>query len=82
MEKFGIFELLDTLSAIMESGSDAPAAEENRPPFAKDNAPPASPAATDSAFLPPDYALGESMRTFSDFLSRHDETVKRIEKKK
>ncbi len=82
MEKFGIFELLDTLSAIMESGSDAPAAE-NTPPAAEENGPPAPPAATDTAFLPPDYALGdERNRAFSDFLSRHDETVKRIEKKK
>ena len=80
MEKFGIFELLDTLSAILDdenaprSAPPAAAAPETQDP------PPAPPDVKDRSFLPPNYNAAKS--TLSSFLEKHDETVKRIEKKK
>lgn len=74
MEKFGIFELLDALSAVLDEKTDAPPPEET----------PAEPTAVDASFLPPDYtgsAVGDGENAISSFLSRHDKTVKRIEKK-
>ena len=70
MEKFGIFELLDTLSAlILPEESPSPAPE-------------APPRAGDRAFAPPAY--GEQTgpppagSALSTFLDRHDKTVKSI----
>ena len=74
MEKFGIFELLDTLSAIVEEDGDKKEAE---------NQEKADP--SDKAFAPPDYpaaAQGERGEALSSFLTRHEEIVKRIDKKK
>ena len=74
MEKFGIFELLDTLSAILGEGSDTSEAAK----------PQSAPSVTDVSFLPPDYTGGaaEGGGAISSFLNKHDETVKRIGKKK
>ncbi len=76
MEKFGIFELLDTLSAIIGSENGVPAAPEKK----------TEPSVTDSAFLPPDYTGAKTAESgkqaLSSFLSRHDETVRKIGKKK
>ena len=49
MEKFGIFELLDTLSALV-TGQDAESEQKG--------AEPTSPSSADSAFAPPDYFGG------------------------
>ncbi len=78
MEKFGIFELLDTLSAVMQGDGEqkpAPDAEPHRPD------------AGDSVFAPPQYPApkeGEQGQTqaLRSLLTRHDEIVKRIDKKK
>ena len=81
MEKFGIFELLDALSAVLDGKNDAPPPDE--PPAETPDKSRAEPTAVDASFLPPDYA-GSTQEggALSSFLSRHDETVKRIEKKK
>lgn len=79
MEKFGIFELLDALSAVLDGETDAPPSEET--PVETH----AEPSVTDASFLPPDYTgnvPADGGTAISSFLSRHDETVKRIEKKK
>ena len=70
MEKFGIFELLDTLSALIMP-------EEDR------SAPAEPPHATDKAFAPPAYGGEADMpppgaSALSSFLDRHDKTVKNI----
>lgn len=75
MEKFGIFELLDTLSAILgdeDAATAAPSVPAER----------SEPSLTDKAFLPPEYKGGENADALSSFLNKHDETVKRIGKKK
>ena len=81
MEKFGIFELLDTLSALILPDGRAEGGEE-RPQSA-----PQPPRAEDRAFAPPAYN-GESAAppapappassALSSFLEKHDSTVKRI----
>ena len=68
MEKFGIFELLDTLSALLNENS-APEAPEKQ-----------SPSPHDSAFSPPSYAEGET-GALQDLLERHDKMSRRIGKK-
>ena len=76
MEKFGIFELLDTLSALL--------LPETKPP-----APPKeTPRTDDSAFAPPPYAgapaadPSEGTATaISSFLKKHDDAAKKIGKK-
>ena len=81
MEKFGIFELLDALSAVLDGKNDAPPPEEH--PAETPDKTPEKPTAVDASFLPPDYAgSAQEGDALSSFLSRHDETVKRIEKKK
>ncbi len=70
MEKFGIFELLDTLSAILDDEKPTAPAQESAPTSA------------DPSFLPPDYTGGESSAAFSSFLSKHDELARRAAKKK
>ena len=81
MEKFGIFELLDALSAVLDGKNDAPPPDETSAETPAK--PPAEPTAVDASFLPPDYAASaQEGGALSSFLSRHDETVKRIEKKK
>ena len=69
MEKFGIFELLDTLSALILP-------EEKQPEPEK------APHAEDAAFAPPDYqgpsAPPAGASALSSFLDRHDRTVKQI----
>ena len=78
MEKFGIFELLDTLSAIL-AGQEEPAAAQKPQPE--------RPSAQDSAFAPPAYAgenPGENkseIAALSSFLARHDKTSKKIDGK-
>ncbi len=68
MEKFGIFELLDTLSALIlpEAGAPSPAEKPN---------------AADRAFAPPGYKEQETppaASAISAFLDRHDRAVKHI----
>ena len=70
MEKFGIFELLDTLSAIVGDAAEPPSDGETH-----------APSVTDAAFLPPDYTDGGNTRAVTSFLDRHDKAVKRIGKK-
>ena len=75
MEKFGIFELLDTLSAILigENGEKAP----ETPPLER-------PSMQDPAFSPPAYSgaqTGTEQSTntaLSSFLARHDSVSKKI----
>lgn len=81
MDKFGIFELLDTLSQI--------AAERTESDFSK---PPASvphPSPDDKSFLPPNFngePLDEGQKMQRDALNalydRHESIAKRIDKKK
>ena len=67
MEKFGIFELLDTLSALMSENS-APQTPE-----------PQTPSPLDSAFSPPSY--GEKQTgALQDLLEKHDKMSRRIDK--
>ncbi len=78
MEKFGIFELLDTLSAVMQ-GTD----EQNAAP----DGGPQRPNAGDPAFIPPRYPAaneedGKETQAVRSLLTRHDEIVKRIDRKK
>ncbi len=88
MEKFGIFELLDTLSAIVDGEKGAPAAPSSDLPDGVPAEAPAeaegkaAPSVEDRAFLPPDYAGGESSAALSSFLSKHDELARRAAKKK
>ncbi len=72
MEKFGIFELLDTLSALAGETTEPPANGGEK----------SVPSVTDSAFLPPDYANGgaDGNHAYASFLDRHEKTVKRIGK--
>ncbi len=80
MEKFGIFELLDTLSALILPDGQAEAAEK-RP-----QSTPQPPRAEDRAFAPPAYngesaeppATPPAASALSSFLEKHDSTVKRI----
>ena len=76
MEKFGIFELLDTLSAILTGENGAPAAEA-----------PAKPSTDDAAFQPPSYSGAQPEEqaanpALSSFLAHHDEVSKKIDGKK
>lgn len=72
MEKFGIFELLDTLSALILPAERPPAPPEETP----------SPA--DRAFAPPSYGepaspVPPAASALSSFLDRHERAVKSIE---
>ena len=76
MEKFGIFELLDTLSALADTQETA-----------KEEQKDAAPNAADAAFAPPTYgdppADGNAeTRAITSLLERHDEISKRIDKRK
>ena len=77
MEKFGIFELLDTLSAILAGENETPAAQKE---------PPKRPSTGDAAFAPPAYAgeqpsnAQEKNSALSAFLAHHDEVSKKIDK--
>ena len=70
MEKFGIFELLDTLSALLGEGE-----ETDRSPAPAEKT---APSAEDEAFLPPSYGETDAAAAVSSFLNKHAETVKRI----
>lgn len=74
MEKFGIFELLDALSAITAQNDSVPPAE------------PAPPKQPDGAFDPPAYESGPAAKTggqeaLAGFLARHDAVARKAEKK-
>ena len=76
MEKFGIFELLDTLSALLPQDGEKKNAEEGEK---------SSPNVKDAAFSPPSYAAEPKTAedaALSSFLSRHDEIARRVDKKK
>lgn len=86
MEKFGIFELLDTLSALTAAGDAARG--ESQPPDAEaqsapQNAPPSAPPAARAA-APAEQQSGQTRGSdaFAAFLARHDETRRRAEKRK
>ncbi len=68
MEKFGIFELLDTLSALMEDKGEG---EKAVPP----------PDPKDGAFAPPPYAAPAEANALQGLLERHDKMSRRIDKK-
>ena len=78
MEKFGIFELLDTLSAIL-AGEQEPAAAQKPQPE--------QPSPQDAAFAPPAYSGGNTgenkseIAALSSFLARHDKVSKKIDGK-
>ena len=75
MEKFGIFELLDTLSAFAAPDTEQKA-EETRP------------SRDDEAFAPPPYSAPESaagankQAAINALLERHERIAKRIDGKK
>ena len=79
MDKFGIFELLDTLSQIT---SDR--AESDKPPV---DPPAQRPSPDDKSFLPPDFGgengdgqqIGRS--ALNSLYERHESISKRIDKK-
>ena len=81
MDKFGIFELLDTLSEIAssveEGGGDAAPAKK---------APAPQPSPNDQAFLPPEFDNSASSAqlkrdALNALYERHDTISKRIDKK-
>ena len=82
MEKFGIFELLDTLSALTAAGNAARG--ESQPPDAEaQSAPQAAPPAARAA-APAEQQSGQTRGSdaFAAFPARHDETRRRAEKRK
>ena len=79
MEKFGIFELLDALSALTaqnEGNKPAPDDASYRPP---DYAAPVSPKQERNPDSPGTEEGGEAL---SAFLARHDAIVRKIDEKK
>lgn len=82
MEKFGIFELLDTLSALTAAG-DAARGESQPPDAEAQSAPQAAPPAARAA-APAEQQSGQTRGSdaFAAFLARHDETRRRAEKRK
>ena len=83
MDKFGIFELLDTLSQITSSAQSEGDGTENA---TATPAPPPSP--DDKSFLPPDFngenATGEQKLqrdALNALYERHESISKRIDKK-
>ena len=81
MDKFGIFELLDTLSQI--------AAERTDDNFSEPSAPAPHPLPDDKSFLPPNFngePLDEGQKMQRDALTalydRHESIAKKIDKKK
>lgn len=89
MEKFGIFELLDALSALTDTPPAAPA-ETNAGTNSEESAPAPgenSPAPHGAPAAPQPNAEGtqptrarESEQAFSAFLARHDAISKKIDK--
>ena len=87
MEKFGIFELLDTLSAFMTAS--APQGEEQEEPAEQVKAAETvKPNHGDSAYQPPQYGAEEQTSAQSilggkdaldSFLQRHDAISKKID---
>lgn len=92
MEKFGIFELLDTLSAIMApnpaDGEPIPAENKHRsaPASETEKAEIISPKQSDSAFAPPSFGGEQTLEAQANrnaldtFLQRHDAISKKIDK--
>ena len=78
MDKFGIFELLDTLSEITSSAEETNVNEE---------APASRPSPDDKSFQPPDLggAIADEQKVKRDAISslyeRHESISKRIDKK-
>ena len=91
MEKFGIFELLDTISAIMAT---KPQTKDQKQPSATEEniagAEKITPKQTDGAFAPPPNPAKENFQAaaqasaernaFNSFLERHDSISKKIDK--
>ncbi len=82
MEKFGIFELLDTLSALTAAGNAA-RGEPSSPNAETQSAPQTAPPADHTA-APAEQQSGQTRGSdaFAAFLARHDETRRRAEKRK
>ena len=83
MEKFGIFELLDALSALTAGTQASPPAEAD-PPHPGENAGEEKPA-FDHAFDPPAYggtgaAPEHGGSALDSFLARHEETKGKAKK--
>ena len=80
MDKFGIFELLDTLSEIT-----AETAEQKTPPS---EPAPQRPSPDDKSFQPPDWggaqegAQNAQRNAINELYSRHENISKRIDKNK
>ena len=86
MEKFGIFELLDTLSALTAAGNAA-RGESQTPDAAAQSAPQNAPPSASPVARAAEPAKQRSGKTrgsdaFAAFLARHDETRRRAEKRK
>ncbi len=81
MEKFGIFELLDALSALTASEAAPKKEEEFAQPPAHDPAQgPAHGSAHDPAFDPPVYGKTGPSAALDTFLARHDKTTGKVKK--
>ena len=80
MDKFGIFELLDTLSQIATDRAES----ELTPP----DAPALHPSPDDKSFLPPDFTGDQNSEqqiqrsALNSLYERHESISKRIDKKK
>lgn len=90
MEKFGIFELLDALSALTAKKD-----EQSAPPVSASSAPSVSPSAEDAAFAPPQYIPDQREKdpvpdtqaeepprhdALSDFYARHNAVARKAKK--
>lgn len=97
MDKFGIFELLDTLSQIaseVQGDETPPAYSESQPTSGDSSAPSPRPApvtrvnADDKSFLPPDFngatsdEAKPSRNALNSLYERHESISKRIDKNK
>lgn len=88
MEKFGIFELLDALSALTDTPPTAPAetnagtnSEESAPAMGENSPTPhAAPATPQPNAEGAPTRARESEQAFSAFLARHDAISKKIDK--
>lgn len=76
MEKFGIFELLDALSALTAPDAEKPSDEPTRPQTSDPVCRPPS-----YGQIPPEQPSPQKDGALSSFLARHDEIAGRVDKK-
>ena len=85
MEKFGIFELLDALSAVAGSAADAPPSPQEPPAEHPAERKDGEKKAFDPAFSAPDYGtrqepVQEGASALDGFIARHEKAKSRIGK--